>query len=57
MICPFLSNPDGISSNPDKLYPCIGSCALLVGKECSIKLLAEAQYKIAKDLSAKNDKP
>lgn len=47
MICPFMSKPDSINSSADKLYPCIGSCALLIGKECSIKILAQAQIKIA----------
>lgn len=49
MFCPFMSKPDGINSNVDKLYPCIGSCALLIGKECSIKVLAQAQIKITND--------
>lgn len=49
MICPFMSNPDSINSNADKLYPCIGSCALLIGKQCSIKVLAQVQIEIAND--------
>lgn len=51
MICPFMSKPDGINSNTDKLYPCIGSCALSTGKDCYLKLLAQAQIKIANELN------
>lgn len=43
MICPLMSRPEGINSNVDKLFPCIGSCALLIGKECSIKILAKSK--------------
>lgn len=53
--CPFMSKPDGINSNMDKLYPCINSCELYTGKECSLKLLAKTQTQIANSLY-KNDK-
>jgi len=53
-ICPFMSNPKN-SMDMDALYPCINSCALYTGSECSLKLMAKSQYEIAKN-STKNDK-
>lgn len=46
--CPFMSNPDGLNNSIEKLYPCINTCALYTGSECSFKLLAKSQYQIAK---------
>ena len=51
MFCPFISQANGINSSSDKLYPCIGSCALSSGKDCYLKLLAQAQIKIANELN------
>lgn len=54
--CPFMSKPDGINSTMDKLYPCIKTCELYTGSECSFRLLAKSQYQIAKNSIEKDDK-
>lgn len=54
--CPFMSKPDGINSNMDKMYPCISSCELYTGKQCSLKLLAKSQFDISKYLTDRNNK-
>ena len=51
MICPFLSSINGINDSHEKLYPCIRSCALSAGKDCYLKLLAQAQIKIANNIN------
>ena len=39
-----MSNVNGSYDSTDKLYPCIGSCALSInGKECAIKIIAQSQ--------------
>lgn len=53
MFCPLMSNPNSVTSGSDSLYPCVGSCALLIGRKCSIKLLAQAQIKIANEFNSK----
>lgn len=37
--CPFMSNPKNALDN-DSLYPCVQTCELYTGEECSFKLLA-----------------
>ncbi|MEG1705054.1 MAG: hypothetical protein RR290_00575 [Clostridia bacterium] len=53
-ICPFMSKPDNIHSNINTLCPCINSCELYTGNECSFKLIAKSEYQLAKLLSKDN---
>lgn len=55
MICPFMSNVDGINSSPDRLYPCIGSCELKVNGHCAITQIAIQLSNISKKLPNTNE--
>lgn len=50
MVCPFMSKTNGLNTNPDKLFPCIDSCSLRIGKECAIKVLAKSQIQNNNDI-------
>lgn len=52
--CPFMSNPKDITDT-NSLFPCINSCELYTGKECSFKTIAKSQYTIAKKTTEKDD--
>lgn len=54
--CPFMSKPGNINASTDKLYPCINTCELHTGKQCSLKLLAIAQTNIANSLNEQTRK-
>lgn len=53
--CPFMSKPDNANIDFNKMVPCIQSCELYTGKQCSLKLLAKSQYDISKHFSEMND--
>ena len=54
--CPLMSKPNGINSDMSLMYPCITTCELYTGKQCSLKLLAKSQLELSKHLADQNKK-